>query len=505
MTMLKVRIKISPDSITHQKTDCLAFIAPQGFDAQQYADVASTFFPALTSAMTKQNFTGKAGSVMTVTGNSHGKAVDLIFAGIGNPKKSGTDLESYRKAIGLVARAVEARKGTSLSLVLPKHTLFGINEPELIQQTTIMVQMALYHFDTFITDNDRKLKDLKEVDFVGIQANDAAQAAIEQGNIIAMSVNQARHWIDMPPEKLTPIDMAHHARDIAKKYGLKYTSFNEKEVVAMGMGGLEAVSRGSERDCHLVIMEYQGKPGAPTVALVGKGITFDSGGLSIKPANAMETMKEDMSGASAVINTMMALAQLKPQINVIGVTPLSENLPSGKATKPGDIATFYNGKTAEIKNTDAEGRLILADALSYAVKHYKLDAILDIATLTGACSYALGPYFTGMMSQHDDFVAQVQAAADRTGDRVWRLPLPDEYKAAIRSTVADICNIGSPKYLAGAITAGLFLQNFVDKVPWVHLDIAGTAFDVPDMPYYRPEGATGAGVRLMIDLVMNWK
>ena len=300
--------------------------------------------------------------------------------------------------------------------------------------------------------------------------------------------------------------MAQKAERIAKEFKLKYTVFNEKEINQMGMGGLAAVSAGSDLDCQLVIMEYKtAKKNAPTLAFVGKGITFDSGGLSIKPANHMETMKEDMSGAAAVIATMASIAQLKPDVNVIAVAPLSENLPSGKAIKPGDIVTFYNGKTAEIKNTDAEGRLILADALSYVVKHYKPDAIIDIATLTGACSYALGPFYCGMMSNHDDLVARLQESSERSGDRVWRLPLSDDYKPAIRSIVADICNIGSPKYLAGATTAALFLQNFVDDVPWVHLDIAGTAFDVPDLPYYRPHSATGFGVRLLVDLAMSWE
>ena len=190
-------------------------------------------------------------------------------------------------------------------------------------------------------------------------------------------------------------------------------------------------------------------------------------------------------------------------MNVIGVAPLAENLPSGKATKPGDIITFYNGKTAEVKNTDAEGRLILADALSYTAKQYKPDAIIDIATLTGACAYALGPFFTGLMSQDDELVDEIEDAAERTGDRVWRLPLHDDYKKAVQSDVADLCNIGSPKYMAGTITAAHFLKAFVGDTPWAHLDIAGTAFDVPDMPYYRT-GATGAGVRLLIALAMNW-
>jgi leucyl aminopeptidase len=281
--------------------------------------------------------------------------------------------------------------------------------------------------------------------------------------------------------------------------------FEEAEIIQMGMGGLAGVSRGSDQDARFVIMEYNcGIKDAPTLGFVGKGITFDSGGLSIKPAASMETMKEDMSGAAAVIASMDALAQLKPSVNIVGITPLSENLPSGKATKPGDVVTFYNGKTAEVLNTDAEGRLILADALSYAVKHFKLDMLIDLATLTGACAYALGPCFTGMFSQHDAMVDRVVEAAKTSGDRVWRLPLHDDYAIAIKSDIADISNIGSKAYMAGGTTAAHFLKNFVNDTPWVHLDIAGTAFNVPDITYYR-KGATGVGVRLLVDLAMNWK
>ena len=215
-------------------------------------------------------------------------------------------------------------------------------------------------------------------------------------------------------------------------------------------------------------------------------------------------MKEDMSGAAAVLATMEAIAQLKPKINVIGVLALAENLPGGDALKPGDIVRFYNGKTAEVRNTDAEGRLVLADALSYAVKHYKPTAMIDVATLTGACAYALGPYYTGLMSPDDALAKAIKVAGESSGDVVWRLPMTADYRRAIRSQVADICNIGTEKIMAGAITAAHFLEHFVGDVPWAHLDIAGTAFNVPNLPYYRP-GATGVGVRLLVELARSWK
>ncbi|HZW61044.1 MAG TPA: leucyl aminopeptidase [Candidatus Babeliales bacterium] len=509
MATIKVKTSLATNSILEQSTDSIAVFVEQGLleSATIIDSLATTYFPGLRAAMAKQQFTGKPLTTLVVAGMRNGKTVDIILVGIGEKKTNAViDPELYRRALGFIARIVEARKGTSLALLLPQATVFGWDESALVKQTTLLIQMALYHFDEYITDPERKLKDLKEVVLV-VNGNDnkTLTQAMNDGNCIAESVNLCRSWIDTPAEHMFPEKLVTHAREIAQEHNLKFTEFSEKELCQMGMGGLCAVSKGSDRDCHMIIMEYKGEKNAPTLAIVGKGITFDSGGLSIKPADYMENMKDDMSGAAAVITTMRALAKLKPKINVIGVAPISENLPSGKATKPGDIATFYNGKTAEIRNTDAEGRLILADALAYTAKHYKPDAMIDIATLTGAAKYALGPHFTCMMGNNDPLVDRVSKAGATTGDKVWRLPLPEDYKNAIKSGIADIKNTGSPKYMAGTITGALFLQNFVEDVPWVHLDIAATAYDVPDISYFRPESATGAGVRLVIELAMSWQ
>jgi leucyl aminopeptidase len=273
----------------------------------------------------------------------------------------------------------------------------------------------------------------------------------------------------------------------------------------MGMHGLAGVSAGSGQDAHFVILEYKTKkPKAPTIAFVGKGITFDSGGLSIKPANSMEDMKEDMAGAASVINAIAAVAQLGADVNVIAVAPITENMPGCHAQKPGDIVTFYNGKTAEIRNTDAEGRLILADALAYTAKHFKPDAMIDVATLTGACIYAVGPFFSALLSDNDELSERVQQAAKMAGDPVWRLPFTPDFKEAVKSPIADIQNVGNPSIAAGTITAAWFLRHFTDDVPWVHLDIASSAFNVPGISYYG-KGATGSSVRLLIDVARNWK
>lgn len=501
-----ISISLSTSSLLETKSVGKAYIVEQDFTISEFKELLP-LFPALADCIKERKFTGSVLQTLIIPYALQTKTAYLILIGLGKRTVDNKiDAENYRRVIGKLIRTMEELKIDSLALELPSTKNFNAPLGYIAGQTALMAQIAAYHFDEYITDLDRKTSYKRDLILVvdPAQKNDAQEGA-RKGEIIATSVNKARHWIDLPPTVLFPTDLAQKAHAICKEFGLKYTSFNEKEINQMGMGGLAAVSRGSDLDCELVIMEYKTSvKNAPTIAFVGKGITFDSGGLSIKPANHMETMKEDMSGAAAVIAAMASIAQLKPNVNILAIAPLAENLPSGKAAKPGDIVRFYNGKTAEIKNTDAEGRLILADALSYAVKHYKPDAIIDIATLTGSCAHALGPFYAGMMSNHDDLVDQLQSASERTGDRVWRLPLHADYKPAIKSTVADISNIGSPKYLAGAITAALFLQNFVGDTPWAHLDIAGTAFDVPDLPYYRLHSATGFGVRLLVDLAMNW-
>lgn len=497
--------KVSSAALLSHKAACVAFFAHGAKQAQAH-EIAKKF-PEVAAVLTQKEFKGAVGSAITVPVMSDNTLCYVIIVGAGPiDAPQVRRLEHYRRAVGAAVRAALAHKCSSLAFSMPDAQKLEISTTVLAEQTVSTAHLAVYHFDEFITEADRKEPEVLNLTLVVKKADEAAaQQGVERGDIIGKAVNVARHWVDLPAMVLTPPALAEKAREVGKKHKFKVTIFDEKQINLMGMGGLAAVSRGSELDCCLAILEYHcDDKNAPTIGFVGKGITFDSGGLSIKPANSMETMKEDMAGAAAVIATMDVIGQLKPKVNIIAITPLAENLPSGNAVKPGDIVRFYNGKTAEIKNTDAEGRLILADALAYAVKHYKLDALIDLATLTGACSYALGPFYAGMMSVHDDFVARVQRAADVTGDRVWRLPLDDDYKKAIQTPVADISNTGSQKIMAGTITASFFLKNFVEDVPWVHLDIAGTAFDVPDMPYFR-SGATGFGVRLLVELATGWQ
>jgi len=267
------------------------------------------------------------------------------------------------------------------------------------------------------------------------------------------------------------------------------------------MGGLLGVGSGSERPPRFVIMEWKPRRTAGTVVLVGKGITFDSGGISIKPSASMAEMKMDMSGAAAVIATLVASARLKVPLHVVGLIPAAENLPSGRALKPGDIITHYSGLTSEVDNTDAEGRLVLADALAYASR-YKPDLVIDLATLTGAVVVALGSVVTGMMGNDEKMMARLKESGERTFERVWQMPLFEEYERLIKSDVADVKNVGGR--WAGAITAALFLKKFASKMNWIHLDIAGTAI-MEEAFEYIPKGASGVGVRLMVDFLTHWK
>ncbi len=501
-----ISFSLSEKKILESKADCFIVFSEQ--DKQQSLEIGASLqkhFPLLEKHFEKQNFTAKQGSLCTLSVVIENEIKNILFVGLGKKEDKTNTVEMLRRTLGSIIRFSEKKKYQKIAVELPQADVFGISNQDLAKEVTIVFSMANYHFDQFITDKERKFKAV-EIELVVFENKQEVQDGLNQGEVIAKAVNQARLWVDLPPAELTPVAMADNAEIIAKKHNLKLTIFDEKKVNELGMGGLAAVSRGSDRDCRFVIMEYKtDKKDAPTLGFVGKGITFDSGGLSLKPPSYMETMKEDMSGSAAVISTMDVIGKLKPEVNIVAIAALSENLPSGKATKPGDIVTFYNGKTAEVLNTDAEGRLVLADALSYAVKHYKLDGLVDLATLTGACAYSFGPFYTGMMSKYDDFAGKIKQAGQNCGDHVWSFPFHDDYKAAIKSSLADISNIGNKRYMAGAITAGFFLSNFVDeKTPWVHLDIAGTAFNVPDRSYYR-NGATGVGVRLLVELAMNWK
>jgi leucyl aminopeptidase len=330
---------------------------------------------------------------------------------------------------------------------------------------------------------------------------DAAEA-VARGQVIGRCVNLARAFANEPSNLLTPAVFAERAASEVSGVGVEVDLLDEQRIAGLGMGLLLAVGQGSAERPRLLAFRYDppgALPGGPVLGLVGKGITFDTGGISIKPAEGMDRMKTDMSGAAAVVAAMRAIGELKPDARVVGVAPLAENMPGGRAFKPGDVITGASGKTVEVNNTDAEGRLILGDALWYA-QRLGATHLVDVATLTGACAVALGRITSGLMGTPDWFVEAVRESAGRAGEAVWPLPLFDEYGEQIRSDIADVLNTGGR--WGGAITAGMFLKEFAGGVPWAHLDIAGTAWADEPKPY-QPKGPTGVAVRTLIELAFS--
>jgi leucyl aminopeptidase len=309
----------------------------------------------------------------------------------------------------------------------------------------------------------------------------------------------ARDWVSTPSNDKPPLRFAQAVSRLARKEKLKVTIKTEKKLADLGFGAMLAVAAGSKNTPRLLIVEYRPRNFTETISLVGKGVTFDSGGLNLKPAGSIEEMKMDMAGAAAVAATMITLARLKPKLRVIGAMPLVENMISGKATRPGDIIKTYTGKTVEIGNTDAEGRLILADTMAYIIKTYKPAIVLDMATLTGACMIALGEKIAGVFTRDDELADKIVSAGAEIHERCWRLPLPEDYKEMLKSDVADINNLASARW-GGAITAALFLSEFVGDNRWAHIDIAGPAF-AKKAGAYCGAGGTGFGVRLLCRLI----
>ena len=357
----------------------------------------------------------------------------------------------------------------------------------------------------FEPDKYRKEKEKREIKSAVILIEGADKKAVQRGadhgRIVGESANFTRDLANEPGRYLTPTILADRARQMAKEVGLTYDALDQKRMEKLGMGSLLGVSRGSDEPPKLIVLKYEPSRSkarkGELLALVGKGITFDSGGISLKPGENMELMKYDMTGAATVIGTMRAIAKLQPSIPVLGVAPCCENLPSGKATKPGDVLEAMTGKTIEVINTDAEGRLVLADAIAYA-KKLGATKIIDMATLTGAVSIALGDVNTAILGTDQELIDGVIAAGKEVGEKFWQLPLDEEYTKQIKSDIADIRNVGGKK--AGTITAAAFLKEFAEDTPWAHLDIAGTAWGDPATPY-RSKGPTGIAVRTLVEFI----
>ena len=419
---------------------------------------------------------------------------------LGLGRRDACEAEALRRAAGKSARHFSRHRAA--------HLVFDASAfPELPADAFVEgLVLAQYDFDVYRKRPEDAPAPVNVKSVTVVVADGKRAKAIEHqcglAALIATGVNGARQLANTAANEMTPAALAEFAQGVARQSACKCTVLDEKKMAKLGMNALLGVAKGADNEPKLILLEYRHPKATKTVAIAGKGVCFDSGGISIKPAQNMHEMKYDMCGAAAVLCAMMTIAWLRPRLNVIAVVPAVENKTGSRAQTPGDIVRAYNGKTIEVHNTDAEGRLILADAMAYTVDKYRPDMLVDLATLTGACVVALGHCCAGILGNNDALIDGLIQAGEATGDRLWKLPLWNDYKKQIDGTHADLCNIG-PGRDAGAITAAAFLQHFVGDTPWAHLDIAGVAYGVKGVPHLNPKHATGFGVRLLTKWIMD--
>ena len=446
------------------------------------------------------DFQGETGEP-TVHFTSEGVARIIVLVGLGKRKEF--DWDTVRLTVGAATRKARDMGAGTLACVTASGTLTELSAEDMGRAISEGAILGDYRYIEYRAKAKEKAKNLDSITFYydDPQRKTEGNRGLELGRILAEATNMARDLGTHPSNVVTPSYLAEEAKKLTEK-GLKVKVLDRAQMTRLGMNALLSVAKGSAEPPKLILIEYRVPGARKTLAFVGKGVTFDSGGISIKPGENMAEMKMDMCGAAAVLSAMSAIPRVKPKCNVIGLIPAVENMPSGTAYKPGDIITASNGKTIEVLNTDAEGRLILADALAYAVKTYKPSAIVDLATLTGACVVALGHYATGLFSNRISFRKVVERAGERAGERLWHMPLYKEYTDDIQSDIADIKNVAGR--WGGACTAAAFLQEFIGKTPGVHLDIAGTAIVEKASSIQPKNAASGAGVRTLLHLAMDF-
>lgn len=451
----------------------------------------------ITECIADGEFKARPGEILTIHTIGKLAAKRVIVIGLGEQAK--VEIKSIQRASAIAARRLQDTGAHTIALAIDLEN-GRVTTEQSVQAQVEGARLGLYTFRKYQTAE----KEQQGITHIQILIDSAYKSQLEhvihKATILAEATNTARDLINEPPNVLTPTELAHRAVAMAKHTGLTYEVFDREKILELGMGGLIGVSQGSSLPPHFIVLQYRGAPeNLQTMGLVGKGISFDTGGISLKPANNMDEMKGDMGGAAAVIGAMQAIAILKPHINVTGLIPTCENMPSGTAYRPGDILRILNGKTIEIVNTDAEGRLILADALSYAVQH-GLSPIIDLATLTGGMTITLGSVITGLFSNNESLADEIIIAGRSVGEKYWQLPLDDEYQEQIKSDIADIKQTGGRD--ASSITAAKILEYFVDDTPWAHLDIASTSYLDSRKPY-QEKGAAGVGVRTLVELILQ--
>lgn len=443
-----------------------------------------------------RELTGKAFECTLIHKPAGLAASRLLVVGAGKQDKF--DAGQLGRVVGTAVRHVRARGLRELAWVLDGPEA----KPGCVQAAVEGAMVADYDADIYRTEkNGERGIDRLLLASSGAPIGESVQAALERGQVIAKAQSFTRDLVNEPSNNLTPSILAERAGEMAGRNGLEFQVLDEKEIRRLKMGALWAVGQGSEHPPRVIVARYHppDAPVAPVVGLVGKGITFDTGGISIKPSEAMHEMKTDMAGGATMLGVMQAIAQLKPRLQVIAIVPAAENMPSGAAYRPGDVITSMSGKTIEVLNTDAEGRLVLADGLTYA-RQLGSTVLIDAATLTGAVTVALGNITTGVFGWNQEWVSKVLASAAATGERMWQLPVHEEYRELYKSSIADMANTGG-RY-GGAITAAMFVGEFAGDTPWVHLDIAGTRWSNDDKPY-RAKGPTGAVVPTLVHLLMG--
>lgn len=494
-----MEIKVIVGDIAQIEADAIVVNLFEGVDQPGGATdaVDKALDGAMSSLISRGEIKGKFGEVNIV--HTFGKLPAGIVAIAGLGKRQDFNVDKIRRVAGEFCRALRKSNCHKIATILHGAGIGGI---ELEASAEAIAEGALLGLYSFTKYKKPEYEDIEEI-LIAVREKEKVpilELAIGKGKLVAEATNLARDMVNEPANYMTPNQMAETAKEIASKYNLEFKVFDREDMEAMSMGALLGVAKGSNQPPKLITLSYKGdERSEKALGFLGKGITFDSGGISIKSSEGMSEMKDDMAGAAAVMTALGAIAQLKPRINVTAIIPATENLPSGTALKPGDVLKAMNGKTIEVINTDAEGRLILADALSYAQK-LGLSPLIDLATLTGACRVALGTLYSGLFGNDQDLVDKVLRVAERTGERMWQMPMPEEYKEQNKSEIANVKNTGN-RY-GGAITAALFLTEFVDNTPWVHIDIAGTASSNKESGY-TVKGATGVGVRTLVELALS--
>ena len=496
-----MRLSIVPSV---SESSCLiVFIPKQGLNKK---NTPSALWQLTEGVFKKKIFKAKKNNTLFLPLTRIGKSTSVLLVGIGDSKK--LDLEVFRQSAGQAGRTLEKHSITSAEVDLSLLSS-SLEQASLLRSIAEGFVLAHYHFDT-LKAKDEDHTPIKNIFFTGVKPNASLKKALEEGQILADSVNFARYLADTPSNLMTPAILADSVR---KKFlglkNMKVSIWNKDRIKKEKMGGVLGVAQGSAQDPRVIIMEYKGlssdtKKSQKPLCFVGKGLTFDSGGISLKPPKNMDEMKFDMCGSTAVIGTLLAIARLKLKVNVLGLVGSAENMPGARAIKPGDVLKARNGKTMEVLNTDAEGRLVLADILSYACEQ-KPEFIVDAATLTGAIIVALSNIYTGVFTRHTQLEKQIKEASLRSGEKVWPLPLDDFHVRDIKSQVADVANISSVSG-GGSSTAAAFLEHFVEKnIPWAHLDIAGTAWNTHNrLPYCRNKSASGVMVRTFVQLCRSY-